>query len=138
MEEAHKTMSASREEHEAAVAEIEAATDSFAKAEQKNMTVTIEYARKRLSVAKELEATLKKTYENDVMIYNNAKMIWEEAKESLTEVKTELDSIRKELQGANSYLEELYKKNEVIDVDADTPISVEPAHKKQRLTTNDN
>ncbi|KAL3784345.1 hypothetical protein ACHAWO_012188, partial [Cyclotella atomus] len=50
------------------------------------------------------------------------------------EAKSELNLIAKELEEANSYLDELYKKNEVIDVDADTPVQ-EPAHKKQCFPT---
>lgn len=88
-----------------------------------------------MTAAKELGGILKDSYENDKIAHNEAAANGAKASEAHEEVKTELDLITEELEKANSYLEELYEKNDVIDVDADdTPVQ-EPARKKQRLPT---
>jgi hypothetical protein len=88
------------------------------------------YSQNRLTAAKELEATLKKQYENDKLASNEAVTNGDKARVAHKEAKSELDLITEELKKANSYLEELYKKNEVIDVDADDTPGSEPARKK--------
>jgi hypothetical protein len=115
--------------------EVRTATQFLARAEEANVEMSIVYAKKRLTAAKELESALKKPYENDKLACNEATANLEKASETLDEAKSELDLITQELEEANAYLEELYEKNEVIDVDADDTPAQEPARKKQRLPT---
>eukprot|EP00956_Cyclotella_meneghiniana_P002303 scaffold2606_cov57-Cyclotella_meneghiniana.AAC.1 len=130
--EAHAHLQKAKAAHEIAKEGVNAATTFLATMKLQGTKAAIDHGTEKLSAAKHFQTITEKDVEEATTKYDVAVATYNKSKKMLDEAQSQHSFAIKEIEDARTYLKEVEKKNEVIDLMDDSP--KKPAPKKQRFT----